>query len=287
MAIKITNYQSGEILNIPLPLLIGEVIVSGDSKIFVENLTLSSDAVAWPVINGKFKALTYLKEGNNEIQIKHKTTFLRINLSYKPLKCSRFVRLVYIKCIDDDGLFQAPSEENNSVSSACNRITLGAQMLQTFAYDKFKDHHLPKKTFRLEEQDDKVVCHVFTSSLRLNEAYSLNEEQLWSHFAVELMNSNLRVGNNCKFLAFLSFTRYQNTLNKLPKNHKEILQMTKGQVALGGGGLALFGSGCLHTWPETIKEVAWRFGDRRKIDRMKLMDDSANRYFFNKFIRKI
>ena len=127
----------------------------------------------------------------------------------------------------------------------------------------------------------------FTNSLRLNEAYSLNKEQLWSHFAVELMNSNLRVGNNCKFLAFLSFTRYQNTLNKLPKNHKEILQMTKGQVALGGGGLALFGSGCLHTWPETIKEVAWRFGDRRKIDRMKLMDDSANRYFFNKFIRKI
>lgn len=278
MAIKVTNYQTGDNLNIPLPLLVGEVIVSSDSKIFVQNLTLSSDPVAWPVINGKFKALTYLKEGNNDIQIQHKSTSLRLNLSYEPLKYSRFIRLVYIKCIDDDGLFQAPSEESNTVSSACDRITLGAQMMQTFTYDKFKDHNLAKKTFRLEEQDGKVICHVFTSSLRLSEAYRLNEEQLWSHFAVELMNSNLRVGNKCKFLAFLSFTRYKNTLNRLPKNHREIIQMTKGQVALGGGGLALFGSGCLHTWPETVQEVAWRFGDRRKIDRMKFMDDSANRY---------
>lgn len=278
MTIKINNFENEEKVNISLPLLVGEVIVSGDSKVFVQNSTAISDAVAWPVINGKFKALVYLQEGKNEIRIQHKAAFLTINLIYEPLKNKRFIRIVYIKCIDDDGVFQAPSEESNSVSSACNRIALGAHMLQTFTYDKFKEHNLSKKTFRLEEEDGKVICHVFTSSLKLCQAYELNEEQLWAHFAVELMNSNLRVENNCKFLAFLSFTCYDNTSGRLPQNHREILKMTKGQVALGGGGLALFGSGCLHTWPETVQEVPWRFGDKRKIDRMKFMDDSANRY---------
>ncbi|GIY37646.1 uncharacterized protein CEXT_206421, partial [Caerostris extrusa] len=51
-------------------------------------------------------------------------------------------------------------------------------------------------------------------------------------------------------------------------------------VVNGGGGLALFGSGCLHTWPQDLQEVPWRFGDKRKIDRMNLMDDSANRGWY-------
>lgn len=278
MTIKIINYRNNDKLNISLPLLIGEVVVSGDSKIVLQNITSNSDSVTWPVINGKFKALVYLQKGKNEIKIQHKSLSLNLNLTYEPLSSKKFVRLVYIKCIDDEGLFQAPPVENNSVSSACSRIVLGAQMLQTFTYDKFKEHNLPKKTFRLEEENSKIICHVFTSSLTLNKAYELNEEQLWSHFAIELMNSDLRVRNDCKFLAFLSFTRYNNHSNKIPSSHQEILKMTKGQVALGGGGLALFGSGCLHTWPENVQQVPWRFGDRRKIDRMKFMDDSANRY---------
>ncbi|KAG8196594.1 hypothetical protein JTE90_014155 [Oedothorax gibbosus] len=174
-------------------------------------------------------------------------------------------------------MFQAPKGEDNSVESACKRLSLAVKMLQTFTSDKLKEHSLEGKTFRLEEESTEVVCHVFTSSLSLSEAHKLNKEELWSHFAVELMNSSLRSGNNNKFLAFVSFTRYNNDSNKLPLNHQQVLQMTKGEVALGGGGLALFGTGCLHTWPENVQQVPWRFGDKRKIDRMSLMDDSANR----------
>jgi len=45
----------------------------------------------------------------------------------------------------------------------------------------------------------------------------------------------------------------------------------------GGGGLALCGTGTLHCWAETVNEVVNRFTDHRKIDRSKLMDDSAYR----------
>ena len=47
--------------------------------------------------------------------------------------------------------------------------------------------------------------------------------------------------------------------------------------ATGGGGLALFGTGNLHTWASSIDQVYKKFTDNRKIDRGKLMDDSAYR----------
>ncbi|GFS72203.1 putative zinc metalloproteinase C607.06c [Nephila pilipes] len=280
MVIKITNYCDNDILNISLPLITGEIIPAKDSKLIVQNETSSPVSIMWPVMNGKFKVLVKLKRGENKIKFQHKNFSFFLCLSYRPLHFERFVRLIYIKCNDDDGTFQAPLGENNSIESACKRLSLAGQMLQTFTSDKLKEHKLNAKTFCLEEKNDEVLCHVFTSSLTLKEAYMLNEEQLWSHFAVELMNSELRVGNSCKFLAFLSFTRYDNNGNVPPLNHREVLSMTKGHVALGGGGLALFGSGCLHTWPETVQEVPWRFGDKRKIDRRILMDDSANRGWY-------
>ncbi|XP_054719111.1 uncharacterized protein LOC129228455 [Uloborus diversus] len=275
--IKITNFNDADTVNVSLPQIHGEIIVSGDSEISVCNENLSIGSVTWPVINGKFKAFVQLSEGENSIRLEHKSSFIILNLIYVPLNFRRFIRLVYIKCKDDDGSFQVPEAENSSLSSACKRITLGAQMLQTFTWDKIKEHCSNGRTFCLEETDGKVICHVFSSKLTVEEAHKLSEQELWSHFAVELMNSNLRLGNRCKFLAFLSFTRYCNYSNLSPKNHKEVLRLTKGQVALGGGGLALFGSGCLHTWAEDVSQIPWRFGDKRKIDRKKLMDDSANR----------
>lgn len=47
----------------------------------------------------------------------------------------------------------------------------------------------------------------------------------------------------------------------------------------GGGGLALFGTGSLHTWARNVDEVSQRFTDNRKIDRRKFMDDSAYRLY--------
>ena len=32
----------------------------------------------------------------------------------------------------------------------------------------------------------------------------------------------------------------------------QTLRLTRGHIALGGGGLALFGTGCLWTWPTSL-----------------------------------
>jgi len=57
----------------------------------------------------------------------------------------------------------------------------------------------------------------------------------------------------------------------------QVVSRVQGHVALGGGGLALFGTGCLHTWPQEVEEIIPRFNDATKIDKMKFMDDSCYR----------
>ncbi|ELT86967.1 hypothetical protein CAPTEDRAFT_95709 [Capitella teleta] len=103
---------------------------------------------------------------------------------------------------------------------------------------------------------------------------------LWLHFAKELVSSKPPKDREvCKWFAFMAFTRYQPPKNYVPKSHSEILSNTKGHTALGGGGLALYGSGNMHTWAASLEEFVPRFTDNRKIDRKVLMDDSAYREF--------
>ena len=88
--------------------------------------------------------------------------------------------------------------------------------------------------------------------------------------------------DDVKFLAVMSATRYTNASKKWPSSHSELLSMVKGHAALGGGGLALFGSGCLYTWPKKLDEVQKRFRDRTEVDWLHYMDDSAFRYVLHK-----
>ena len=46
---------------------------------------------------------------------------------------------------------------------------------------------------------------------------------------------------------------------------------------IGGGGLALLGTGTLHTWADSLDNVIKCFTDNTLIDRTKLMDESAYR----------
>ena len=124
------------------------------------------------------------------------------------------------------------------------------------------------------------VVHVFKSKLTSAEIRAKSESELWEEHAKELIESEL-YSDDVKFLAVMSATRYENASEKRPSSHSELLSMVKGHAALGGGGLALFGSGCLYTWPKKLEEVQKRFQDRTEVDWLHFMDDSAFRYCFN------
>ena len=120
------------------------------------------------------------------------------------------------------------------------------------------------------------MVHIHQTSLTREETYRLTQDQLWETLGRELVTSSIG-DKKVKYLAFLSSTRYHNPRRIKPLSHSVTLQMTKGHIALGGGGLALFGTGCLWTWPSTISSVQSRLADPSPVDPTLTMDDSGYR----------
>ena len=92
---------------------------------------------------------------------------------------------------------------------------------------------------------------VFKSELSSADAHQMSQNELWKYYAKELLNYYTE-DENIKYLAITNVTKYENPKQIRILNHDQVLSMTKGHVALGGGGLALFGSGSLFSWPERL-----------------------------------
>lgn len=88
-------------------------------------------------------------------------------------------------------------------------------------------------------------------------------------------------GKKEKYLAFLSCTKYcgEKYSDKM-QTYEELVELTEGYIALGGGDLALFGTACLYTWPEKFKEITDRFTNNSLVDRSQFLDDSCYRYYW-------
>ncbi|KAJ8985271.1 hypothetical protein NQ317_007057 [Molorchus minor] len=157
--------------------------------------------------------------------------------------------------------------------SACKRITLCSKLLQCVTAEKLYEHNLGRKTFYVEGD-----CQVFRSELDYIDARNMSQVELWETVGREIMKSGIG-SENKKYLAFLSCTVYwaENYTDAM-KTHDDLLQITQGYVALGGGGLALFGTACLYTWPETFKEIVLRFEDATQVDHTQFLDDSCYRF---------
>ena len=106
------------------------------------------------------------------------------------------------------------------------------------------------------------------------------DKELWHFFANEIIYLYPHKVQNTKWIAFMSFTKYEIIDNKIPDCHREVIRFTKGYSALGTNGLALLGTGNIYSFPETLNLLTNAFTDCRKVDRMTLMDDSAFRGFY-------
>jgi len=240
-------------------------------------------SMKWPILeNSSTRVLVPLKIGENRIKLQNGQNKLEecvINVSYKPVENKRFVRPVYIVCANSDGKFEAPSGEDNSVESAKQRLAFNTRILQTFTAEHMNLHGFGRITFRLEEDDNgDVKVNVFQSKLELDSALCMSGEKLYDYFQKELNDSNL-YDPLCKFWVFMSCTRYMPPSDN-QFDEKKVPDYVKGHTALGGGNMALFGTGCLHTWARNLDEFVSRFVDDRIIDRKSLFDDSARRGYY-------
>lgn len=237
------------------------------TKIQLENKA-NNNTTEWIVVQNKFKCLADLISGNNFLVLKYCKTHFELKINYTPRRTKFCVIPLYIICKDHSGHFQAPENCENSVENACRKIGVGARLIQCLIAEKMHQCGYDRKTFQLERDliTTEEECFRFYSSLSVTEARSMRQEELWRYFGREIMTSSLSSSYH-KFLAFLSCTVWD-------ANEGAV----KAHAALGGGGLALFGTGCLHTWPSDIKDVATCFLDATPVDTKNLMDDSCYRY---------
>ena len=231
-----------------------------------------------PMEKLKFKILVQLHPGDNEIKFDFLGVKDIFRISYIPNSNPYFVRLVYVVCKDDDGRFQSPPDLDDSMEAAIKKIQVAGLVLQCCMAELIWKQNLGRKTFRLESDpttDDPVV-HVHHINKTRQETYKMSAENLWEYLGRDLLTSTIG-DKKVKYLAFMSCTWYQNPQNLKPTSYHETLKMTKGHIALGGGGLALFGTGCLWTWPSTVKSVQTSLCDNTPVDSRLYMDDSGYR----------
>lgn len=282
-SIFVTNFHNGETVNYSLVLIKG-IITRGNSN-NEDKLTCicTNDGnqikTQWNVFNGEFKLLLELQRGENVIGLEyseqHRKTLL---LEYIPRRTNLRVTPVYIICQGHDGCFQSPIEVDNSIESACSRIAIGSKLIQCITAEKLFESGVGRKTFQLEHEVNPKTqeCIIFKSNLNVNKARKMKQAELWAHFGRELMLSDLG-SNERKFLGFISCTRFKGTDIDKPMTHDEIVSLTEAYAALGGGGLALFGTGCLYTWPLSVEEIIPRFLDLSPVNTRRFMDDSGYR----------
>lgn len=286
-SIEILNFEDGQKVSYSIVVIEGKVKTHGlcqsENQVKVEHI----NGPCWsPKITHHklaatfdFKCILRLEHGCNTFNMQYCSAQLELVLHFAP-KCTPFCVIpVYVICKGHDGRFQAPEGEDNSINSACDRIDTGLRLLQSLMAERLQIGGYGRQTFQLQADADPSApdCHVFYSDISVEEAYTVPAKTLWSRLGRELMTSHLgRVTH--KFVAFLSCTYYKGISHK-NKNitYDDILAHTEGHVALGGGGLALFGTACLHTWACSVEEVVPRLLNSTQVDPSIFMDNSNYR----------
>lgn len=266
--ILVTNYADHTSSPAAVILLRGKIssIASTCPSIVIKNLTTNTDAAALVVSerDAEFKGLLRLQLGQNTIQVRQCKNQITINITYSPNTTQYYVRKYYIICRGHDGRFQSPFEEERSPEDAHRKINLATDLVQTIFAEKMCAQGMGRKSFRLAEE-----CVSFYSDLTQSEAEVLDVDQLWTHFAKEIMFRE-KLNASEKFVAVLGCTRF------IPGDSL-VKSRVVADAALGGGNMVIFGSGCLYTFPSKLSDVMCRFKDDRPVDVNRFMDHSNGR----------
>ncbi|KAF7287347.1 uncharacterized protein LOC143191030 [Rhynchophorus ferrugineus] len=278
--INIINFGKNETISYAVVKIVGTVRLkrnipqcpTDDTEVIVTSKQTNQQRKIRPGSNNHFKILLQLEEGNNDFRFEFGCQFEEISIKNNSLQSEYTVTPLYIICEGHDGTFQGPVDQKCDIESACNRILLCTQLLQCFSAEKLFENGLGRKTFSIENK-----CQIFQSKITSDDVAKMSQEELWQNIAREIMTSEIS-SQKRKYLAFLSCTKYHGELYQDSlKSHEQLLKITDGYIALGGGGLALFGTACLYTWPENFDNILIKFTDETPVDKKNFLDDSCYR----------
>ncbi|KAL9873723.1 uncharacterized protein ACN427_010046 [Glossina fuscipes fuscipes] len=272
--INILSLKENEIVNHQILLIKGyvesyECLIN--SVVNLQVLNIANDKILTTGIsqtNGQFKFLVDLGLNDSAFFFKftYCSTSVTKSIQYQPLR-SEFKVLPFLVLAQDESVDEQ-TEVNQSI------VDLNLLLVQSVYADKLREAVKARYTFELLEQ-----CKIFHSELSKEEIWNSNENELWQFIAQELLNSEWGKNKCIKFIAFINCSKYEGLEVEKSGNfsYANIKKHTRGHAALGGGGLALFGSVYFYCWPRYFHEVLKCFQNQQPVNLCKEPDESNYR----------
>lgn len=222
----------------------------------------------------EFKYLLALSVGQNECTLSYCDTSIRLNLVYEPSPLGYSVIPLYIVCKGHDGHFQSPVGLSalSSALVACRRIDVMLQLVQLVYAEKLAEAGLGRRSFKIGGK-----CRAYLSDLGVEKALQMTEQELWDHLADEIIRTEgVQSVQRKKYVAIVGCTRFIGASDG-DNSYETIKKRTLARAAIGGGGLVVFNTGCLYTWPDTVDEVVEVLRNDQPVDMARFADDSNYR----------
>ncbi|MCA9517255.1 MAG: hypothetical protein KC635_20085, partial [Myxococcales bacterium] len=257
--------DTGETVRYDLPILRG--VVAADTTEVSVRVGGAAPRV-WPAADRRLKVLVPLEPGQNYVSIRDRGAVTYLALRYTPQTNPRKVRFVYALASDGDGSFDAPPGAPRDLATATRRVALGARLLQAMMADRLDALGYGRRTFRVDTDPatGAPAVTVWRTSATTAAWRAMSDAELfswvWQH------QGELPACGDCKTVVMLGMTHWDPAQNK-----------ALAHTALGGGGVALFGTGTLYSWADALDDVVARLSDDRTVASLgaPLFDDSGYR----------
>ena len=272
-ALEITNYTDGTTIDYTVPLIRGTLENQDVTEITCENQSSqkSTRVLKGSAFHGQFKVLAELVPGENQLVLKAGDEEKTLKITYQRNSNPLFVRAIYHTDSTGDTAYQTPIE--NDQQNFRGKIGTALKLMQTMTAEKLNDEGYGRKTFNLElDENGEVIVHVVRGKMTADEYFKIQTEHSdngWYRVVfAELMNDYPM--ENARNLVIPAYSRFDSETKSM-----------RCHTALGSSaGQALFGSGNMFTWPDSLNDVVAAFENSTPIDTEHFQDDSVGRTCF-------
>jgi hypothetical protein len=263
--IRLLNLKDGDTLRYPVPVLQGSLDDQAAKSLIVRNQSSERPSKELQGIahKGRFKALTELVPGVNKLVLQAGEQHLTVTLHYKPQTNPYLVQVVYMMDRSGSTRYQSPRPRDPRDYQA--KLDTVMKLLQSFTAERMNDLGHGRLTFNLElDPNGRLQVHSASSERPAGFYYKQSDVEFYT--TVRAWADAEFPSPRAKKLVIAAFTRFDAKSGQ-----------ARGNTGRGGGSTALFGSGSMWAWPNTLTDVFPAFRNPAIVDGKLVFDDSAGR----------
>ena len=264
LAIAITNFQSGETVTYPVPILQGEASPRAETVTVVNRSSLRrTREMEGLAQEGRFVALAHLLPGENLLVVSDGDGETSIVLRFEEQTNPYLVRPIYKT--DRSGATDYQTAYEDDPQNYIEKYGVAMLLIQSATAEMLFQAGYDRRTFHMAlDRRGMPVIHTHIAEEDVADYYQLSD-LAWYNKTRESVEKAFPT-SQAHNIVIAAFTRF------MPEEKRAY-----GHTALGAPGLALFGSGAMHGWPNSLDDVQRAFMNSAFIDGERVLDDSAFR----------